>query len=89
MALCAIGQPEHFFNYIKNSFDLYKTFSFEDHHSYTEADIREIAKLGYPIVTTQKDEIKILSLLENIKTDVHVLKLKANINVFEIFKNLS
>ena len=71
-ALCAIGQPEQFYGFLKN-YNLKDTISFDDHHSYTEDEIPE----GI-VVTTEKDAVKMNDFN---RTDIYALKLKTVINV--------
>ena len=63
-AFSAIGQPEQFYAYLKESFNLVDTKTFKDHHAYTRADIEKIietaAQTGAKyIITTQKDYVKV------------------------------
>ena len=69
IAFCAIGQPEQFYNYLQNSFNILYTKTFCDHYSYTKKDIENLVnkareyKCGI-IATTQKDEVKIKPYLK-------------------------
>jgi tetraacyldisaccharide 4'-kinase len=66
-AFCAVGNPEGFFNHLRESFELADTTAFRDHHQYLQADIDWITKhaLGNgaeALVTTAKDEVKLRAL---------------------------
>jgi tetraacyldisaccharide 4'-kinase len=59
-------------------YDVVETKDFADHYSYTKADIDELkaraqAK-GLLLITTEKDIVK---LDEDMKKDIHCLKIKA------------
>ncbi|HKP38641.1 MAG TPA: tetraacyldisaccharide 4'-kinase [Pyrinomonadaceae bacterium] len=63
-ALCAIGNPEAFFNQLRADFDVADTTAFLDHHHYTQSDIDRaskdaIASGAHALVTTAKDEVKL------------------------------
>ncbi len=80
-AVCAIGQPEQFYNFVKQKFNLINTVTFDDHHAYTES---EISQIQGNIVTTEKDAVKIEKFnLDNI----YALKLKAEIDVEGLLNN--
>lgn len=74
-ALCAIGQPEQFYAFLKN-YNVKQTISFDDHHSYTEDEIPQGT-----IITTEKDAVKMQNFN---RTDIYALKLKTVINVGEL-----
>jgi len=56
-AFAGIGNPSNFFDLLReNSLNLKNTFSFPDHHNYTQKDFDKITKDQSPIiVTTEKD----------------------------------
>ena len=56
-AFAGIGNPSNFFDLLKeNNLDVKKTYSFADHHDYSQNDIEEITKdRSTKIVTTEKD----------------------------------
>lgn len=74
-ALCAIGQPEQFYAFLKD-YNIKQTISFDDHHSYTEDEIPQGT-----IITTEKDAVKMQNFN---RTDIYALKLKTVINVEEL-----
>lgn len=74
-ALCAIGQPEQFYAFLKN-YNIKETISFDDHHSYIEDEIPQ----GI-IITTEKDAVKMQDFNRN---DIYALKLKIVIDVKEL-----
>ena len=71
-AVCAIGQPEQFFNFLTD-YQINKKLTFDDHHIYKEEEIPQ----GL-IVTTEKDAVKMQSFN---RTDIYALKLKTVIDV--------
>ena len=56
-AFAGIGNPSNFFNLLKeNNLNLVNSFSFPDHHNYSEKDFKKIsADKSTIIVTTEKD----------------------------------
>ncbi len=78
LAFSAIGQPEQFYNLLKQAgIKLAKTISFADHHCYNEKDIDELlqqaknSNANY-LITTEKDAVKIKTITQ--KT-IYALKL--------------
>ena len=74
-ALCAIGQPEQFFNFLKD-YDIKEKIAFDDHHIYKEEDIPEGT-----IITTEKDAVKMLNFN---RCDIYALKLKIVIDIEQL-----
>ena len=73
-ALCAIGQPGQFFDFLEN-YTIKEMLPFDDHHQYVLSDIENIKGA---IVTTEKDAVKLKKFdLDNI----YALKLKVDINI--------
>ena len=72
IAVCAIGQPEQFYAFLKN-YNIADKVSFDDHHIYTEEELPK----GI-IITTEKDAVKMKDFSRN---DIYALKLKTNIDV--------
>lgn len=82
LAFCAIGQPEQFYNYLEEDFEIVKTLSFSDHHVYSEADNKQIQTLATEydakiLLTTEKDAIKLRGVFDNL----YVLKLKLDLDL--------
>lgn len=74
VAMCAIGQPEQFYNFL-NEYKIIKKISFDDHHQYTKKDLENI---NDKIITTEKDAVKIKPFaLDNI----YALRLKTSVDV--------
>ena len=71
-ALCAIGQPQQFYAFLKD-YNIKQTIDFDDHHSYLESELPS----GI-IVTTEKDAVKMKDFN---RTDIYALKLKTVIDV--------
>ena len=91
LAFCAIGQPEEFFDFVKENFYLTATMIFPDHHAYDDKDVEMILKTAESsginsVITTEKDAVKIKSFVESYKTTVNVyaLKLSACADFFDI-----
>jgi tetraacyldisaccharide 4'-kinase len=79
--MCAIGQPEQFYNFVKSRFNLLGEITYDDHHSYS---YDEVSKLKGNIVTTEKDAVKLLNFdLDNI----YALKLRLDLDVEGLLKN--
>ena len=78
--MCAIGQPEQFYDFVRQKFNLLDTITFDDHHQYKYS---EVAKLHGNIVTTEKDAVKLAEFdLDNI----YALKLKLELDIESILK---
>lgn len=76
-ALCAIGQPEQFYQFL-NDYKIKEKITFDDHHRYS---LRDIEGIEGNIITTEKDAVK-LALLN--KTNIYALKLKTIIDIEEL-----
>ncbi len=83
-ALCAIADPENFFNDL-TAFGINpdKKISFSDHHIYNTKEINKFRELETSIVTTEKDEVK-LGKMKNL----YILKRKVEIkpDIYKIIK---
>ena len=73
-AVSAIGQPEQFYKFLTN-YNIKNTISFDDHHSYTLEDIKNI---DGNIITTEKDAVKLAKFELN---NIYALKLKTNLDI--------
>ena len=76
-AMCAIGQPQQFYDFL-TGYNVSKTVTFDDHHQYAPIDIVGIAG---SIITTEKDAVK---LARFDRDNIYALKLKTVINVEEL-----
>ena len=89
IAFSAIGQPEQFYNMLKEAnYNLVKTVSFNDHHNYTKDEIEKLlSNLNHAeaVITTEKDAVKIVNLTEK---PIYALKLKAEIDMEKLLGNL-
>ena len=74
-ALSAIGQPEQFYQFLENDYQIIEKRTFDDHHQYCLNDIDDIKG---NIITTEKDAVK-LALLN--KTNIYALKLKTCLDI--------
>ncbi|MBO5948056.1 tetraacyldisaccharide 4'-kinase [bacterium] len=86
-AFCGIGQPELFYQYLKD-FELIFTQSYSDHHAYSQNDIDDLVKkaqnLGITkLVTTEKDAVK-LSNIDSKNVDIYALKIAPNLDIEEL-----
>ncbi len=73
--LSALANNRLFAEQVRKDFMVCREYSFLDHHSYSEKDIRNI-DFSLPIVTTEKDMVKILPLLDdNQKSQFYVQKI--------------
>lgn len=78
-AMCAIGQPQQFYDFLSD-FNIINTVSFDDHHQYLPTDIINISG---NIITTEKDAVKLLKFE---RKNIYALKLKTSIDVEELLK---
>ena len=84
IAFCAIGQPEQFFNFAREYYEIIPVV-FEDHHKYNQFDIDELIKMAKmnnitTFITTQKDETKLTSFLKDVSEfSFNVLELETKI----------
>lgn len=85
IAFCAIGQPEQFFDFAKEFYDVVETVAFNDHNKYDKNDIKYLTTLAEEnevsiFITTQKDATKLSCLVENISDySFNVLELDESI----------
>lgn len=77
-AICAIGQPKQFYDFLSN-YKIKETIDFDDHHCYTEDEIPK----GI-VVTTEKDAVKLQKFNNE---NIYALKLKTVINVEELIND--
>lgn len=73
-AMCAIGQPDQFYDFLSN-YNITKKITFDDHHQYSPIDIVDIAG---SIITTEKDAVKLARFDRN---NIYALRLKTVIDV--------
>lgn len=73
-AMCAIGQPQQFYDFLSD-YQVVKTLTFDDHHQYAPIDIVDISG---SIITTEKDAVK---LARFDRDNIYALKLKTVIDV--------
>lgn len=77
-AMCAIGQPEQFFRFLSDKYEIIKKFVFDDHHIYKQSEIDSIKGI---IVTTEKDAVKLSQFK---RKDIYAMKLKIDIDIDEL-----
>ena len=90
IALAGIGNPENFFNQLKEkNIDLIKTYSYPDHHNYSKKELKNIIdeseKNNAVIVTTEKDHSR---MNEEIKLIIKCIKVDLEIENKNDFINL-
>ena len=73
-AMCAIGQPQQFYDFLKD-YQVVNTVTFDDHHQYSAGDIVDISG---SIITTEKDAVK-LARFE--RGQIYALRLKTVLDV--------
>ena len=73
-AISAIGQPQQFYDFLKE-YNVIKTVTFDDHHQYAPIDIVDIDSA---IITTEKDAVK---LARFDRDNIYALKLKTELNI--------
>lgn len=81
-AMCAIGQPQQFYDFLKE-YNVVNKITFDDHHQYTPIDI-----VGIPdsIITTEKDAVK---LARFDRDNIYALKLKTAIDVEALLEDVN
>ncbi|OGI21719.1 MAG: tetraacyldisaccharide 4'-kinase [Candidatus Melainabacteria bacterium RIFOXYA12_FULL_32_12] len=86
-AITGIAQPEFFFNYLqKQNIDVAISKEFTDHHLYTRDDLKNIfteaKKLEIEaIITTEKDAVKLASIIDKVETEIPIFALKLDIEI--------
>lgn len=90
LAFSAIGQPQSFYDFLKNDYMLKGILEFEDHHSYDRDDISKIIQIAQAeniksLITTEKDAVKVLELIKDLECPINIyaLKLKAVVDIKE------
>jgi len=78
-AMCAIGQPQQFYDFLGN-FVITGMKTFDDHHQYLPSDIVDITG---NIITTEKDAVKLAKFDRN---NIYALRLKTKIDIGELLK---
>ncbi len=78
-AMCAIGQPQQFYDFL-TGYQVVNTVTFDDHHQYAPIDIVDISG---SIITTEKDAVK---LARFDRDNIYALKLKTVIDVEGLLK---
>lgn len=78
-AMCAIGQPQQFYDFLSD-YQVVKTVTFDDHHQYAPIDIVDISG---SVITTEKDAVK---LARFDRDNIYALKLKTVIDVENLLK---
>ncbi len=73
-AMCAIGQPQQFYDFL-SGYQIAKTVTFDDHHQYAPIDLVDITG---SIITTEKDAVK---LARFDRDNIYALRLKTTIDV--------
>ncbi len=81
-ALCAIGQPEQFYRFLENNYEIINKISYDDHHIYKQSELNQIKGI---IVTTEKDAVK---LSQFNRKDIFALKLKIDIDIKTLIEDL-
>ena len=91
VAFAGIGNPSNFFNLLKeNNINIKKTFSFPDHHNYSDKDYNYLLKLKEQdilLVTTEKDysrlNDKMKKSFEYVEIDLEIENKKEFINLIK------
>jgi len=91
MAFSAIGQPSGFYDFLKRDYKLIAVLEFDDHHIYDKQDVAKIIEYAQKeniehIVTTEKDMVKLLDVIEDIEFPVkfYTLKLQSYMDIKDI-----
>ena len=79
--MSAIGQPEQFYSFLYDDYNVHQKLTFDDHHSYKLEDIGNVRDKN--IVVTEKDAVKLAKFdLDNI----FALKLKTKFDVEKVLE---
>ena len=78
-AMCAIGQPQQFYDFL-SEYKIANTITFDDHHQYSPGDIVDITG---SIITTEKDAVK---LAKFDRDNIYALRLKTIIDIESLLK---
>lgn len=62
LLLAGIARPDRFFAAASERVHIGQAIRFHDHHRYTAADVARILAPGLPVLTTEKDAVKLLPL---------------------------
>lgn len=62
LAVGGIARAARFFEAAHQCAEISHTLNFPDHHRYTPADVSRITAFGLPVLTTEKDAVKLLPL---------------------------
>jgi len=91
IAFSAIGQPKEFYSFLQKDYKLSAVVDFEDHHDYGNSDIERLIRIAKKekiahLVTTEKDAVKISSLVDvnTLPVNLYALKLRAVLDLEEI-----
>lgn len=91
IAFSAIGQPDSFYEFLKDDFKLVAVMEFEDHHIYNIEDVSKIIQYAQEenidcVVTTEKDAVKMKEIIKDVEMPVkfYALKLKSYADIKEI-----
>lgn len=87
LAFAGVGNPSNFFDLLKeNNLDVRKTYSFPDHHNYTQKDLNKIKEdKSMTLVTTEKDYYR---MSKEEKEDFEYIEVSLEIENENTFKNL-
>lgn len=87
LAFSAIGQPLQFYNLLRDKFNLVGTYDFEDHHMYSESDVKFLFDLANKsnatLVTTEKDAVKLKCVTNK---PIYVLRLEPQIDMEKLIE---
>jgi len=87
LAFAGVGNPSNFFDLLEeNNLDVRKTYSFPDHHNYTQKDLIKIKKdKSMTLVTTEKDYYR---MSKEEKKDFEYIEVSLEIENENNFKDL-
>jgi tetraacyldisaccharide 4'-kinase len=78
-AMCAIGQPQQFYDFL-SEYQVVNTVTFDDHHQYVPTDIVDISG---SIITTEKDAVKLARFDQD---NIYALRLKTVVDVENLLR---
>jgi tetraacyldisaccharide 4'-kinase len=60
VVVVGIAHPQAFFAHVSQHASIQRIYEYRDHHAFTDADVQEWAKNDLPVLTTEKDMVRLL-----------------------------
>jgi tetraacyldisaccharide 4'-kinase len=76
VAFCGIGNPDSFFDLLeREGYSIGQRIAFADHHAFTKREIARLGSVAPPLITTEKDFVRLAASAPEFAKRVHVLKI--------------